>query len=91
VVLPNADDFEQEVRRRWAEAEVTGHVSVDVRSGDVHKSLGGYPGPNHRIPDCCQVMKRLMKAGDSIIKQPKSGQGASLAISFALPRKGSQG
>jgi hypothetical protein len=40
------------------------------------------------MPDCCQVMKRLMKAGDSIIKQPKRGQGASLLIRFALPRKG---
>ena len=60
--------------------------TVGIESGDVHKAVGGYPGRNHRMPLCCGVMKRLMKSGDRITRQPESGQGASLMIQYKLPR-----
>lgn len=44
--------------------------------------LGGYPGKNHRIPDCCDVMKSLMHNNDFIIHQPLKGNGASLSIRY---------
>ncbi len=59
---------------------------VEVRSGDVHRELGGYPGPNHRMPDCCQVMRRLMTGTDSILEAPPKGNGATLVVRYALPR-----
>ena len=40
---------------------------VDVASGDLHRRLGGYPGPGHVMPNCCQVMRRLMTAGDRVL------------------------
>jgi len=81
-----AENFDQDVRRRWADAVEQGLPSVDIESGEVHKAVGGYPGRNHRMPICCEVMKRLMAGGDRVISQPESGQGASLVIRYRLPR-----
>ncbi len=86
--LPTATDFENEIRRRWAASEARGLSHVDIRAGDMHRHLGGYPSRagNHRMPDCCQVMRRLMSTRDRTLNIPKSGQGASLVIRYALPR-----
>jgi 5-methylcytosine-specific restriction protein A len=59
---------------------------VDVKSGDLHRRVGGYPANNHRMPICCSVMKDSMKTGDIILHEPPSGQGASLIIRYKLPR-----
>lgn len=37
---------------------------VDVRSGDLHRTVGWYPGPDHRMPACCGVLRAAMKPGD---------------------------
>jgi 5-methylcytosine-specific restriction protein A len=60
---------------------------VDVKSGDLHRRVGGYPAYNHRMPICCSVMKNSMKSGDIILHEPPSGQGASLIIRYKLPRE----
>ena len=88
MALPTAKDFEDEIRRRWADAALRGLKYVDIRAGSVHKYLGGYPSRSgrHRMPDCCHVMKRLMSKGDQVMSSPSSGQGASLVIRYALPR-----
>jgi 5-methylcytosine-specific restriction protein A len=59
---------------------------VDVKSGDLHRRVGGYPSYDHRMPICCSVMKNIMKSGDIILHKPPSGQGASLIIRYKLPR-----
>ncbi len=59
---------------------------VDVKSGDLHRRIGGYPSYNHRMPICCSVMKNHMKTGDIILHEPPSDQGASLIIRYKLPR-----
>jgi hypothetical protein len=83
--MPDVADFEAEIRRMWQQAG--GAPSIDVRSGDVHEKLGGYPGQqHHRIPTCCNVMRRLMGPGDTIVDQPPKGKGATLVIRYRLPR-----
>jgi 5-methylcytosine-specific restriction protein A len=87
--LPTAADFEAETRLRWADAAKRGRDFVDIRAGTLHGHLGGYPagpGGNHRMPVCCEVMKRLMTSRDRILSAPRSGQGASLTIRYSLPR-----
>jgi 5-methylcytosine-specific restriction protein A len=86
--LPTASDFEREIRARWAQSSKQGAPQLEIKAGALHRHLGGYPAPhgNHRMPDCCQAMKRLMRDGDAIVHTPKKGQGASLVIRYVLPR-----
>ena len=88
---PDARDFEAEIRRRWVSAGNAGASSVDIAAGDLHKSLGGYPGPNHRMPNCCQVMRKLMQQDDMILCAPPKGAGASLKIRYMIPRPAPMG
>jgi len=37
----------------FADAKRNGLDKVEIRSGDLHRSVGGYPGTNHRMPICC--------------------------------------
>jgi hypothetical protein len=82
----NAEAFEQAIRARLQEASDEGRSYVVIVSGDVHRSVGGYPSNNHRMPLCCSVMRRLMKPGDAVVDAPPSGQGAKLKIRYHLPR-----
>lgn len=81
-----AEDFNAELLRTFAEASSQGLVFVEVNAGDLHRSVGGYPSQTHRMPSCCDVMKRHLSARDLIVSEPPSGKGASLTIRYALPR-----
>jgi hypothetical protein len=83
---PTADDFERELRSILREARAAGSISVELVSGDLHRRVGGYPGPNHRMPVCCAVMRRLMGPADTILRKPPSGNGATLTIRYRLAR-----
>jgi len=85
-MLPTADDFRDALSKIFMEAERMKLHYVDVRSGDLHRRLGSYPGKNHRMPVCCEVMKGIMMYGDKILSQPRSGKGATLVIRYQLPR-----
>jgi hypothetical protein len=83
---PTAEDFQSALDRMFSSAQQAGNPFIELKSGDLHRSVGGYPGRNHRIPMCCGVMKRNMKPGDQIVRQPPSGVGATLIIRFTLLR-----
>jgi len=84
-----AEDFRDELYRIMDEAVREGSRYVDVNAGEIHKGLGGYPGPDHRVPVCCKVMKEAMASdyGDKVLQEPPSSQGASLTIRYVLPRR----
>jgi hypothetical protein len=82
-----ADEFRAALRRHLKAAEQHGSKYLDVNSGKLHRELGGYPGPSHRMPVCCEVMRSEMTIGDRIIAAPKKGNGASLTICYRLPRR----
>ena len=63
-----------------------GERFVVVNAGDLHRRAGGYPGANHRMPVCFEVMRRLMASGDEIRQEPPRGNGATLTILYRLPR-----
>jgi hypothetical protein len=81
-----ADDFRAALRRHLKTAEKGGEKFVHITSGKLHREIGGYPGPSHRMPVCCEVMRSEMTIGDRIIAAPKKGNGATLTISYRLPR-----
>ena len=55
---------------------------IDIEAKDVHTTVGRYPGINHRMPVCCDVMYNRMRAGDTVLYAPPKGKGASLKIRY---------
>jgi len=78
--------FRRALREMLSAAQTAGAKSLRVQSGHLHRVVGGYPGPRHRMPICCAVMRAEMLPRDSIISGPPSSAGASLVIEYALPR-----
>ena len=80
--MPTADDFRHELHIISHEAFKQGLPSIEVSAGQLHRRVGDYPGRNHRMPVCCEVMRAelALDAGDSVLDEPPSGQGASLTI-----------
>lgn len=81
---PIKEDFEIALQTRFQRAKEQGKRSIGVRSGDLHQEVGGYPGHNHRMPLCCDVMREMMREGDTVDFSPESGQGASLLIRYFI-------
>lgn len=84
--MPDHHDFQEKLLRIFRESQKGRNHYIDVNSGDLHRSVGGYPGRNHRMPLCCDVMKKSMESGDRILEEPPKGRGASLTIRYKLPR-----
>ena len=81
------DDFRRELASLFEAAANVGRGTIVVRSGDLHRAVGGYRGTNHRMPMCCGVMYAEMVEGvDELLSAPPSGQGASVVIEYLLPR-----
>lgn len=57
-VIPGAEDFRKALEDCISRSEGT---SVEIVSGDLHRRVGGYPGSNHRMVICCQVMRKAMR------------------------------
>ena len=83
---PRSEDFRNELLAQIAPAVKRGASHVEVNAGELHRAIGSYPGANHRMPICCDILRREAKDGDEIISEPKEGKGASLTIRFKLPR-----
>src|SRR5438445_3935414 len=83
--VPTHEEFEMELRRVIYEAVQQGMKTVEISAGELHRRVGDYPGTNHRMPVCCQVMRsELIPNYDMILEEPPSGQGASLTIRYKL-------
>jgi hypothetical protein len=79
-------DFHNELRAQIERAQKRGAEHVEINAGELHRTLGGYPGLDHRMPQCCDVMRQEMQDGDEVIHTPDKGQGASLTIRYKVPR-----
>lgn len=79
-----AEVFREELEGMLKKAKEIGLKYVDIKSGDLHRKVGGYPGKNHRMPTCCAVMISLMKEDDEILQSPPKGKGATLNIRYYL-------
>jgi hypothetical protein len=60
---------------------------VDVESGNLHKELGGDPNSYHKLPIFHEVMKKMMRSGDSILKESHNGDGATILVGYILNAK----
>ena len=82
----SSEAFRVALTRTIGEAERALMPFVEINSGELHRSLGGYPGRSHRMKTCCDVMRVEMRSGDELISAPTKGYGASLTIRYKLPR-----
>jgi hypothetical protein len=80
------DRFDIVLRALLADAQQSGQRAIRVRSGDLHRRVGGYPGPSHKMPQCCRAMRDSMFDADIVIESPPKGAGANLVIEYRLPR-----
>ena len=69
-----------------ADAERSGLKSIDLDAGSLHREVGGYPGPRHRMDLCCAEMRLARRSGDLTLRRPSKRDGAGLLIRFRLPR-----
>lgn len=86
--MPSHVDFKHELFRMMREAQRLGRDAIEIKAGELHRRVGSYPGKDHRMPVCCQVMRNQFSAeyGDVVLDEPASGIGASLRIRYRLPR-----
>lgn len=66
-------------------ATARGAIDMLVSSGELYRSLGGYPGSTHGLPSCCNAMQAEMKAGDILLVE--GGNGAGMTVRYLLPRR----
>lgn len=64
--MPTVDEFRSELRAQLRAAEMAGRPAIDINAGELHRKVGDYPGPAHRMPNCCSVMRQELRAGDSL-------------------------
>jgi 5-methylcytosine-specific restriction protein A len=81
-----SDDFRTALESVLSEADRLGLSFVGITAGALHRRVGGYPGDDHRMPVCCEVMRRAMGANDVIVSAPPKGDGATLLIQYFLPK-----
>jgi 5-methylcytosine-specific restriction protein A len=53
----NIEGFRAALKETLKVAENLGVVAVDVKSGNLHRRIGGYPDKDHRMPICCDAMR----------------------------------
>ncbi len=83
---PTTDDFTDALKRVLSDSAEMGLVAVEVKSGNLHRLVGGYPGNDHRMPACCNAMRKEIGASDSIVEEPPKENGANLIVRYELPR-----
>jgi len=83
---PTATAFRRALAGALDEATLSGAAFLDLRATDLHRRLGGYPGPQAAMATCCSVMRAAMEADDVVLAAPPRGVGASLTIRYSLPR-----
>ena len=85
-MAPKAETFRNALMDEFRRSEAEGKPYLDIRSGDLHRQVGGYPGHDHRMPVCCKAMRDEMQPSDEELEAPPKGNGASLVIRYQLPR-----
>jgi hypothetical protein len=81
---PTAWDFQNQLMAILNGARQSGQPYIDVESDNLHQQVGGYAKSNHKMPVCCEVMRRMMRFGDSILSETASGQGGTLTIRYTV-------
>jgi len=78
------EDFQQELDNILSKALKKGEQYVVVNSIDMHHRMGGYPGYDHKMDLCHEVMKANTKKADTIYGQWEPND--DLSIRYSVDR-----
>lgn len=78
------NDFSAKLEELMDQAVREGNDIFVITSKQLHQAVGGYPGKNHRMQTCCDVMYEKMGKEDVVLEKPPKGRGASLKIEYKL-------
>ena len=81
---PTAWDFQNQLMAILNGARQSGQSYIDVESGNLHQQVGGCAKSNHKMPVCCEVMKKMMRFGDSVVSETANGQDSTLTIRYTV-------
>jgi hypothetical protein len=65
--MASVHDFRMELRAQLERAQKRGAPHIEINAGELHRRRGGYPGPSHQMPSCCQAMHAEKRADDEVI------------------------
>jgi hypothetical protein len=82
--MVSVDYFRRELQAQMGRAAKSGLIDVLVNSGELYRSLGGYPRSTHGIPFCCSAMHDEMKPGDTLLVEHTNG--SDMTVRYLLPR-----
>ena len=86
VHTPHQEDFNARLEEMFQGARTLGFYSVTIRAGDLHDSVAGNLGTDHRMPACCSAMREAMGPDDKILHEPPKGNGRNVIIEYRIPR-----
>jgi hypothetical protein len=82
--MVSIDHFRQELLAQMTRATKVGLIDVLINSGELYRSLGGYPGSIRGMPSCCDAMQAEIKPGDTLLVERTNGAG--MTVRYLLPR-----
>jgi hypothetical protein len=82
--MVSSDHFRQGLLAQLGRGANRGAIDMLINSGELYRSLGGYPGSTHGMPSCCDAMQAEMKPGDILLVERASGAG--MTVRYLLPR-----
>jgi hypothetical protein len=81
---PTAWDFQNRLIAILNAARHSGKSHIDVQSGHLRTKVGEQPKSNDETAVCCEVMRQMMRAGDTVVSEPLSADGATLMIRYLV-------
>lgn len=81
---PTAWEFRNRLLAILSAAKYSGQPYVDVDSSHIDGELLDNPSSTDTMPICHDIMTRLMRPGDSILKETGEGKQATMTIRYIL-------
>jgi hypothetical protein len=82
--MVSTDHFRQGLLALMDRVSRCGLIDVLINSGELYRSLGGYPGSLHGMSNCFDAMEDEMKPGDTLVLEKSNGAG--MTVRYLLPR-----
>lgn len=79
-----ADIFKEELEGMLTSARENGLDCLEVKAGNLHRRVGGYPSGKQQMRLCCQVMFQEMTERDEVYYAPTIGMGATMRVKYYL-------
>ena len=81
-MTPTAWDIRNKLTILLNTAKYSGKSYVDVESGILDKELGGHSTSRQSLDILHEVMTKMRRRGDAILKDPQAGEGATMLIRY---------